>query len=125
MNNSTINSKRALRDILKHNVPADDFVGYEKLVAFMRERSLQKLEGDIIEIGAFMGGGTIKLAKFARKYGKKVYAVDTFEPALDKTVSKSGVTQCAVYQAFLEGRSMLEVYQEIRRWLSPASLHNQ
>ena len=115
MNNPTINLKRALKDIFKRNVPADDFVGYEKLVAFMKERSLQKLEGDIIEIGAFMGGGTAKLAKFARKYGKKVYAVDTFEPVLDKTVSKSGVTQCDVYQAFLEGRSMLEVYQETTR----------
>jgi len=81
----------------------------------MKERALQKLEGDIIEIGAFMGGGTIKLAKFARKYGKKVYAIDTFEPGLDKTISKSGPTACDVYEAFLQGRSMLEVYQETTR----------
>lgn len=115
MSNPTINFKRALRDIFKRNVPADDFVGYEKLVAFMKELSLHKLQGDIIEIGAFMGGGTVKLAKFAKKYGKEVYAVDTFEPVLDETVSKSGITACAVYQAFLEGRSMLEVYQETTR----------
>ena len=68
MSNPTINFKRALRDIFKRNVPADDFVGYEKLVAFMKELSLHKLQGDIIEIGAFMGGGTIKQAQFARKY---------------------------------------------------------
>ena len=115
MSNPTINFKRALRDIFKRNVPTDDFVGYEKLVAFMKELSLHKLQGDIIEIGAFMGGGTVKLAKFAKKYGKEVYAVDTFEPILDETVSKSGITACAVYQAFLEGRSMLEVYQETTR----------
>lgn len=96
-------------------VPDNDFVGYETLVAFIKERGLQKLAGDIIEIGAFMGGGTIKLAKFAQRYGKKVYAIDVFDPSLDKTMSKSGVEACEVYQAFLQGRSMLEVYQETTR----------
>ncbi len=97
---------------MKGKARADDFVGYEKLVAFIKKRSLQRLDGDIIEIGAFMGGGTIKLAEFARKYGKKVYAIDTFEPGLDQTVSKSGITARAVYDAYLEGRSMWEVYEE-------------
>lgn len=96
-------------------VTDNDFVGYETLVAFIKKRGLQKLEGDIIEIGAFMGGGTIKLAKFAQRYGKKVYAIDVFDPSLDKTMSKSGVEACEVYQAFLQGRSMLEVYQETTR----------
>ena len=107
--------KRAFNNILKPKVITDDFVGYENLVAFMKKRSLQKLPGDIIEIGAFMGGGTAKLAKFARKYGKKVYVIDTFEPGLDQTTSKSGVTACAVYEAFLQGHSMLEVYQKTTR----------
>lgn len=89
----------------------DDFVGYEVLINFMEKRGLQKLEGDIIEIGAYMGGGTIKLAKFAQKYGKKVYAIDVFAPSFDETVSKSGVKACEVYEAFLYGHSMLEVYQ--------------
>ncbi|MCH7658435.1 MAG: class I SAM-dependent methyltransferase [Bacteroidetes bacterium] len=73
------------------------------------------MEGDIIEIGAFKGGGTVKLAKFAKKYGKKVYVIDIFEPSLDQTISKSGVTAFEVYQAYLGGRSMLEVYQEATR----------
>ena len=55
------------------------------------------------------------MAKFAQKYDKKVYAIDTFDPCLDKTVSKSGVKACDVYQAFLKGRSMLEAYQESTR----------
>ncbi|KAF0120472.1 MAG: hypothetical protein FD151_1641, partial [bacterium] len=69
----------------------------------------------MVEIGAYMGGGSVKLAKFAKKYGKKVYAIDTFEPRLDQTVSPSGVKACDVYQAFLGGRSMWEVYQEAIR----------
>lgn len=93
----------------------DDFVGYEILVDFMEQRGLYELEGDIVEIGAYMGRGTAKLAKFAQRYGKKVYAVDVFDPSLDKTLSRSGIKAGDVYQAFLQGRSMLEVYQESTR----------
>ena len=90
----------------------NDFVGYEVLTDFMKKQGLQKLEGDIIEIGAFMGGGTVKLAGFARKYGKKVYAIDIFDPGCDKTTDRNGVRMCDIYQAFLQGRSQLEVYQQ-------------
>ena len=44
---------------------ANDFVGYEVLIDFIEERALCELPGDLIEIGAFMGGGTAKLARFA------------------------------------------------------------
>lgn len=110
-----ISLKRVFRNILGLKAPPDDFVGYENLIAFMQERELLKLEGDIIEIGAFMGGGTVKIAKFAKKYSKKVYVIDIFEPSLDQTVSPGGVTACEVYLAYLGGRSMLEVYQEATR----------
>jgi SAM-dependent methyltransferase len=93
----------------------DDFVGYEVLIDFIGQRALHKLEGDIIEIGAYMGRGTAKLAEFAQRYGKKVYAIDVFDPGLDKTVSKAGIKSGDVYQAFLQGRSMLQVYQESTR----------
>jgi len=90
----------------------NDFVGYEVLVDFISKRKLHKLEGDIVEIGAFMGGGTVKLAKLGQKYGKKVYAIDIFDPESDKTPDKNGVKMCDVYRAFLQGRSQLEVYQQ-------------
>lgn len=112
---SMIGLKKIFRKVFRPKTFPDDFVGYENLIAFMQERALHELEGDIIEIGAFMGGGTVKLAKFARKYGKRVYVVDIFEPGLDRTVSPGGVTACDVYQAYLEGRSMLEVYREATR----------
>ena len=103
------------KKVSKKNASAgagNDFVGYEVLVDFMGKRELQKLEGDIIEIGAFMGGGTAKLAKFAVKYGKKVYVIDIFDPGRDKTPDNNGVKMCDIYQAFLQGRSQLEVYQQ-------------
>lgn len=90
----------------------EEYVGYENLIRFIEDRALQHLDGDIIEIGAYMGGGTVKLAGFARKYNKKVFAIDTFDPGVDRTVGRGGVTAGEVYQAFLEGPSMFEVYQE-------------
>ena len=93
----------------------DDFVGYEILIDFMEQRGLYELEGDIVEIGAYMGRGTAKLAKFAQRYGKKVYAIDVFDTSLDTTSSRSGIKAGDVYQAFLQGRSMLEVYEESTR----------
>jgi predicted O-methyltransferase YrrM len=93
----------------------DDFVGYEALVDFIKQRALHKLEGDIIEIGAYMGRGTAKLAEFARRYGKRVHAIDVFDPGLDKTMSKSGIKAGDVYEAFLQGRSMLQAYRQSTR----------
>jgi predicted O-methyltransferase YrrM len=90
----------------------DDFVGYEVLIDFIHQRALYKLEGDIIEIGAYMGRGTAKLAEFAQRYDRRVYAIDVFDPSLDRTLSKSGIRAGDVYEAFLRGRSMLEAYQE-------------
>ncbi len=95
----------------------EEYVGYENLIRFIEDRALQHLNGDIIEIGAYMGGGTVKLAGFARKYGKKVFAVDTFDPGVDRTVGRGGVTAGEVYQAFLEGPSMFEIYEKaIEGW---------
>jgi hypothetical protein len=90
----------------------EEYVGYENLIRFIEERALQFLDGDIIEIGAYMGGGTVKLAEFAKRYGKKVFAVDTFDPGVDRTVGRGGVTAGEVYEAFLEGPSMFEVYEK-------------
>jgi len=104
--------KRVSRKIPLLEDDPDDFVGYEVLIDFMKRRALHELEGDIIEIGVYMGRGTAKLAKFARRYGKMVYAIDVFDPRLDKTMSKSGIKAADVYEAFLGGRSMLEAYQD-------------
>src|SRR5512136_1919095 len=90
----------------------EEYVGYENLIRFIENRALQHLNGDIIEIGAYMGGGTVKLARFANKYGKKVFAVDTFDPGVDRTLGRGGVRAGEVYQAFLEGPSMFEIYEK-------------
>jgi hypothetical protein len=106
-----------MRRLLPRRPSGHDFVGYEALIDFMRERSLHRLEGDLAEIGSFMGGGTAKLARFARKHAKRVYAIDIFDPNADRTPADDGTPMSDIYNAFLEGHSQLDVYQEAIRGL--------
>ena len=105
------------RRILSPKPTAHDFVGYEMLLDFIKQRALHKLDGDLVEIGVLMGGGTVKLARFARKYHKKVYAIDIFDPSADKTATPDGIRMSDIYEAFLEGRPQIEVYEEAVRGL--------
>jgi len=106
---------RRLAKLLPHPKPLPDFVGYEVLIDFLRTRHIYRLPGDLLEVGAFMGGGTAKLARFARKHGKRVFAIDIFEPAADTTPMPDGTTMASIYLAFLEGRPQRDVYRETTR----------
>ena len=90
----------------------NDFVGYEVLIDFMTDRALYELQGDIIEIGAFLGGGTVKLALFGKMHDRRVFAVDIFDPGCDQTRDTGGTRMCDIYEAFLQGRSQRDVYGE-------------
>jgi hypothetical protein len=109
--------RRFLQKLRPHKTPAPDFVGYEVLLDFIEAHSLHRLEGDLIEIGSFMGGGTVKLARYARRHGKRVFAIDIFNPAIDDTATTDGTRMSDIYLAFLEGRPQLEVYEEVVRSL--------
>jgi SAM-dependent methyltransferase len=91
---------------------AMDFVGYEALIEFIERHGIHRLEGDLVEIGAFVGGGTAKLARFAGAHGKKVYAIDVFDPARDQTSDTGGTRMADIYEAFLNGRSQDDIYRE-------------
>ena len=106
-----------LRRLFLHPSPALDFVGYEVLIDFIREKSLHRLDGDLVEIGAFMGGGTAKLARFAAGHGKRVFAIDIFDPAADTTESADGTAMSQIYLAYLEGGTQRDAYQRAIRGL--------
>jgi hypothetical protein len=89
-----------------------DFVGYETLIDFINEHHLCALEGDFIEIGAFVGGGAVKLAKLAQMHSKKVFVIDVFDPMADQTATPHGTTMSDIYLAFLEGKSQYKMYCE-------------
>jgi len=111
----TGNIGRIRRRILRRKADPPEFVGYEHLVSFIRDQRLLDLDGDLVEIGAYMGGGTVKLARLASRHGRNLYVIDTFDPAHDRTVSRSSVSASEVYEAFLEGRSMWDVYRDATR----------
>lgn len=96
-------------------VTSADMVGYETLVEFMVERGMYKLDGDLVDVGCFLGGGTVKLAEFAGHYGKNVYAIDIFDPNSDTTENIKGRKMSEIYQQRLKGRSQLEVFEEVTK----------
>lgn len=109
--------RQFLQKLRLRKTPAPDFVGYEVLLDFIEAHSLHRLEGDLVEIGSFMGGGTAKLARYACRHGKRVFSVDIFSPDVDDTATPDGTRMSDIYLAFLEGRPQLEVYEEAVRSL--------
>ena len=51
--------------LLKYNFPPpplySDMSGYERLLDMVIKKNICNLEGDIVEIGVFLGGGTYKM----------------------------------------------------------------
>jgi len=95
--------------------PGTDLVGYESLLDWIMQNRIYTLDGDVVEIGAFMGGGTVKLARFFGRYGKKVYAVDIFDPSFDHTNNLNGSNMSSIYLEVLKGRNQEDVFRELTR----------
>lgn len=57
-----------------------DGVGYESLVQVIRELRLLERPGDLLEIGALLGGGSLKLSRLLERDApaKKLYVIDAF-----------------------------------------------
>jgi SAM-dependent methyltransferase len=89
-----------------------DLVGYENLIKILEREGIGKLRGDFIEIGSFIGGGTRKLAKYAMRFGKRVYAIDIFNPLTDFTTCEKGISMADIYTNILQnlGLAMFEAY---------------
>lgn len=94
-----------------------DYVGYETLIEFIKANDILSVEGDLVDIGAFLGGGTRKLSEFlvTEKSIKKVYAIDVFNPALDKIEDTEGIAMATYYQNILKdhnNRSQWEIFSQ-------------
>lgn len=92
-----------------------DLVGYESLLDWIKENQIHILDGDVVEIGSFMGGGTAKLARFFGRYSKKVYAIDIFDPSFDHTNNINGSNMSSIYLKVLKGRNQEDVFREMTR----------
>lgn len=90
-----------------------DLVGYETLIDCLD--GLLDLPGDVVEIGAFCGGGTYTVASFLarRSFQKTVYVIDCFNTEFDKTECTAGVQMAQLYAGILNGRSQREVFRRV------------
>ncbi|MFB6241581.1 MAG: class I SAM-dependent methyltransferase [Candidatus Nanosalina sp.] len=96
--------------------PKTTMMDYERIISMAQERNCFEREGDIVEIGAFLGGGTSELAKVAEENGKKVTVIDVFQPGFDDTESLLGISMSSLYQEMLkqfDGRGQREVFDEV------------
>ncbi|MBN1993401.1 MAG: class I SAM-dependent methyltransferase [Anaerolineae bacterium] len=97
-----------------------DLAGYDKLLRVINNYELLEIDGDFVEIGTFLGGGTYKLAKFleVNNSNKKVYAIDIFEMNFDQTLCTTGTTMAKIYQGhvvknFGEKTSQLDIFKKV------------
>jgi hypothetical protein len=104
---------------LRHGFPAPppgtDLVGYEAIIEFLRSRRVLALDGDLVEIGVFQGGGTYKLGRFLAKNGatKRLYAVDCFDIQNDRTPNASGTTMTELYSSVLQGQTQRNIFDRV------------
>lgn len=104
------------RNILRGLPPIwSDLVGYESLLNIVKKYCVFKLDGDVVEIGSFLGGGTAKLAKFFLKYSKKIYAIDVFDSSFDSTVNLNGHSMASLYKRHLGSSNQWEVFKKITK----------
>jgi hypothetical protein len=97
-----------------------DLVGYEVILDFIKQHQLLELEGDVVEIGTFLGGGAYKLAKFLEKNetSKKLFVVDIFNPNFDWTTNEHGNSMAEIYIDLLKkfrGKTQWEVFCEVTK----------
>lgn len=95
--------------------PWSDWVGYEVLLEEIERVGLDRIEGDVLEIGAFLGGGTAKLCGWlaCRSPAKRVISVDVFDPSFDTTSTVAGWPMHELYTSALNGRSQRAVYDDV------------
>lgn len=94
-----------------------DLSGYERLLDITIQERLYEIEGDFVEIGAFLGGGTYKLSMLlqSRAPDKRLYSIDIFDPTSDLSRSECGHTMADAYVAHLEGKTQREAYDSVTR----------
>ncbi|MBZ5604282.1 MAG: class I SAM-dependent methyltransferase [Acidobacteriia bacterium] len=113
---SILRFKSATPPAAPMNLPQiTDLTGYEVLVERIHREGLDRLNGDFLEIGCFLGGGTAKLAKVAASAGKRVWVIDLFDPAFDLTKNLAGDAMADLYRRFLNGCTQEQVFQEVTR----------
>jgi len=94
-----------------------DWVGYEVLIEFIKRKNILTIPGDVLEIGAFLGGGTRKLCNLLASASpdKRLWVIDVFDPTFDWTTNSQGEAMSHLYVnalARFRGKTQWEIFQE-------------
>jgi hypothetical protein len=90
----------------------NDFIGYEALLDLIERYKIYQLEGNFLEIGAFMGGGSLKLARYAKKYSKTLTVIDLFNPDSDFTQNNRGEPMNWIYRKILGKKNLRKIFNK-------------
>ena len=87
------------------------------LLGEIERHGIDRLDGDVLEIGALLGGGTAKLTRWFERNSpaKRVITVDVFDPAFDPTTTVEGWQMKDLYLNAIGDRSQREIFDEITR----------
>src|SRR3954447_17843275 len=88
---------------------------YEHILDAILDRGLGNLGGDVVEIGVFVGGGTLQLARLWERLApeRRVVAIDIFQPDVDRTEATTGLVMSGIYHAVLGDRDQRTVYDAV------------
>jgi hypothetical protein len=111
MNAPTTTAELTLSRIPQHT----DLVGYDAIIEILCRERIDKVDGDLLEIGCFLGGGTAKLAQLADVTGKHVWVIDVFDPDFDHTKNLGGIPMAEYYQGHLQGANQEEIFHFVTR----------
>lgn len=110
----TLKTYLHIRDYLTVQPPNwSDLIGYETILEVIKNRNITDLKGEVVEVGSFLGGGTVKLANFFDKFNKEIYAIDIFKPNFDSTENTNGKQMKEIYKEKLGGKNQYEIYKYV------------
>jgi len=94
-----------------------DMSGYEFLLDTIIDKKIYLLEGDIVEIGTFIGGGVYKLSRLLEKLKveKKIYVLDTFNLSQEDHTDKQWHETIESHKKIIRENKQYEVYKKITK----------
>jgi predicted O-methyltransferase YrrM len=81
---------------------------FRERMALLAERCCKSCKGDLIEIGAYAGGTTTILAEIARKYGRKVVAIDNWPKGTAYNLEQ---TRLEYYKNIIPHQDVIETWE--------------
>ena len=91
--------------------PWSTLTRWEHILETIRDHGVLERDGDLVEIGVFLGGGVQQLARLAPH--KRVVAVDLFAPGADLTPTVDGSPMAAIYRDVLGEGDQRALYDAV------------